>query len=300
MSELIVFVNGEFVPESQARISIFDHAVLYGDGVFETAVAWDGRVFKLEQHLDRLFRSLAAINLKAPYPRGQLRKLILETVQRNELRNAYIKWIITRGVNGQPLLDPTGCTPGCIIFVRPYLYMTSAQKVQNGLRLKTTAIRRPPAEVLDPHIKSLNYLNLVLARLEAQAASADEALLLDVRGHVCEAPGYNVFGVHGKQLVTPCEDILAGITRETVLELATERGLLTREATIELYDLYTADEVLLCSTAGGILSVIEVDGRCIGEGKPGPIFHQLREAYQTLLSSPHHGTEVSVDPRTTC
>lgn len=292
MPEPIIFVNGDYVPQSEAKISVFDHVVLYGDGVFETAVAWDGSIYKFDAHLDRLFRSLAAISLALPYTREEIRQIVIETVRRNELRNAYIKLLVTRGSNNEPLLDTTGCVPGVICFARPYLYMASPEKVLNGLRVKTVAIRRPPAQVLDPHIKSLNYLNLVLAKLEAQAACADEALLLDIRGNVCEAPGYNVFAVDNGRLRTPWQDILEGVTRETVMEIAREAGHVVEEATIELYDIYTADEVFFCSTAGGILPVIEVDGRVIGSGKPGPIFTLVRETYETLLHEGADGTLV--------
>lgn len=298
MKEPIVFVNGEYVPQSQAKVSVFDHVVLYGDGVFETAVAWDGSIYKLEAHLSRLFRSLAAISLALPYSRDEIRDIVIETVRRNELRNAYIKLLVTRGSNGEPLLDTTGCVAGVICFARPYLYMASPEKVRNGLRVKTAAIRRPPAQVLDPHIKSLNYLNLVLAKLEAKAANADEALLLDIRGNVCEAPGYNVFTVDGNRLRTPWQDILEGITRETVMEIAKDAGHIVEEATIELYDVYTADEVFFCSTAGGILPVIEVDGRVIGDGTPGPVFELVRSSYEGLLQARADGTAVYPEPLT--
>src|SRR6266571_1345891 len=187
MGEPIIYVNREFVPQSQARISVLDHALLYGDGIFETAFAWKRRVFKLDAHIDRGFRSMAAIALGSPVSRDEMRRLVLETVRRNELENAYIKWIITRGANGKPLMDPTGCVPNLIILAQPYISRVSQERSASGLRLKTVAVRRPPGEVLDPRIKSLNYLNLVLAKLEAKAAGADEALLLDMRGRVCEA-----------------------------------------------------------------------------------------------------------------
>lgn len=295
MSDPIVYVNGEYVPQSQARISVLDHVVLYGDGAFETAVAWKGTVFKLEAHLDRLFRSLAALALPAPHTREELREIMLETVRRNQLQDAYIKLIVTRGPNDTPLLDPEGCEAGCIVLARPYLYMTSGDRIERGLRLKTVAIRRPPAQVLDPHIKSLNYLNLVLAKLESRAAEADEALILDIRGNVCEAPGYNVFCVDGHHLRTPWQDILEGVTRQTVLELAPQLGFVPSEETLELYDLYTADEVLLCSTAGGILPVREIDGRPIGAGRPGPAFRALQDAYMALMASGVHGTPLHED-----
>jgi branched-chain amino acid aminotransferase len=158
--------------------------------------------------------------------------------------------------------------------------------------VKTAAIRRPPGQVLDAHIKSLNYLNLILAKLEAKAAAVDEALLLDINGRVCEAPGYNVFAVRDSTLMTPAQDILEGITRETVFELAAERGLTVKAGSVELYDVHTADEVFFCSTAGGLVPVREIDGRLIGNGKPGPVFTVLAEAYRDLLASDRHGTPV--------
>jgi branched-chain amino acid aminotransferase len=292
VTDPVIYVNGEFVHESEARISVFDHAVLYGDGVFETVIAWNGRVFKLDAHIDRLYRSMSAIALKPHFERSELIQLILETVRRNELRDAYVKWLVTRGSNGMPLLDPVGCQPNVIIFARPYLYMAGRDQIRDGLRVKTTAIRRPSAQVLDPHIKSLNYLNLVLAKLEASSAGADEALLLDLDGHVCEAPGYNVFALRDGALRTPSSDILEGITRATVFDLAHDLGMPVSAATLELYDLYTADEVIFCSTAGGLLPVVELDGRRIGQGIPGPVYQRLVDAYQELIASDLHGTDV--------
>jgi branched-chain amino acid aminotransferase len=291
-AEPIVYVNGEFVPQSRARISVLDHAVLYGDGVFETACAWKGRVFKLDAHIERGFRSMAAIALSPPVGRAEMRRLILETVARNGLQDAYIKWVVTRGANGLPLMDPTGCVPNLIIIAQPYLSRVSQERAARGLRLKTVAVRRPSGQVLDPQIKSINYLNLVLAKLEARAAGADEALLLDLSGRLCEATGCNVFTVHGARLRTPRHDVLAGITRATVLELSSDAGLAAEQGDLELYDAYTADEVFICSTAGGLLPVVEVDGRIIGSGKPGSVFHALRTAYEALISSPRYGTEI--------
>jgi branched-chain amino acid aminotransferase len=290
--EPIIYVNGAFVPQSEARISVLDHAVLYGDGIFETAIAWQGRIFKLEEHLERGFRSMAAIALEPPCSRETMRSLIIEAVRRNGLADAYVKWIVTRGSNGRPLMDPAGCAPNLIIIVQPYLSRASAERAAEGLRLKTVAVRRPPGQVLDPQIKSLNYLNLVLAKLEAKAAGADEALLLDMHGRICEATGCNVFVAHGNKLRTPRHDILFGITRESVIELARERGLAVEEAELELYDAYTADELFICGTAGGLLPVVAVDGRKISSGRPGPIFHALDKAYRELLASDRYGTPV--------
>lgn len=290
MSEHVVFINGEFIDEAAAKISVFDHAFLYGDGVFETAIAWRDRIFKLEAHLDRLFRSLTAVKLDPPHPRSVLRELIIETVRRNHLSNAYIKCVITRGTTSEPLLDTRGAHPGCVIFARPFLSLVAPEKVQVGVRLKTVATRRVGLASLDPRIKSLNYLNLVLAKLEAQASGADEALLLDDQGHVSEGSGFNIFAVHGRRLMTPEVGVLEGITRATVLELGPDLGLHGGPMDMSLYDLYTADEVFLTSTAGGLIPVVEVDGRPIGAGVPGAVIGQLASAYEELIGSETYGT----------
>jgi len=281
MGEPIVYVNSNFVPESEARISIMDHAFLYGDGVFDTAVAWNKRVFEFDAHVDRFFRSMAAIAMESPVTRGELKDLILEALQRSELDNAYIKWIGTRGSNGTPLMDPTGCVANLVILTRPYI----DRDAPNGLRVKTVAVRRPSGHVLDPQIKSLNYLNLVLAKIEAKAAGADQALMLDVSGRVCEAPGFNVFVVNSTVLRTPSRDILRGVTREAVIGFAPQLGYSAQQCDLELYDAYTADEIFLTSTAGGLIPVVELDGRRIGRGEPGPIYRRLAETYRDALNS---------------
>jgi branched-chain amino acid aminotransferase len=281
MGEPIVYVNNSFVPESEARISVMDHAFLYGDGVFDTAVAWNKRVFELDAHVDRFFRSMAAIAMESPVTRGQLKDLILEALQRSALDNAYIKWIGTRGSNGTPLMDPAGCVANLVILTRPYI----DRDAPNGLRVKTVAVRRPSGHVLDPQIKSLNYLNLVLAKIEAKAAGADQALMLDVGGRVCEAPGFNVFVVNSTELRTPARDILRGITREAVMGFAPQLGYSAQLCDLELYDAYTADEIFLTSTAGGLVPVVELDGRRIGDGKPGPIYRKLAETYRDALNA---------------
>lgn len=282
MGEPIVYVNKMFVPESEARVSVMDHAVLYGDGVFDTAVAWNKRVFELDAHVDRFFRSMAAIAMQSPVTREQLKSLIVESLQRSQLENAYIKWIGTRGSNGTPLMDPTGCVPNLVILTRPYI----DRDAPKGLRVKTVAVRRPPGHILDPQIKSLNYLNLVLAKIEAKSAGADQALMLDVSGGVCEAPGFNVFVVKDSTLRTPTRDILRGVTRQTVINLAPQLGYSATEDKLELYDAYTADEIFLTSTAGGLIPVVELDGRCIGDGKPGPVYRAFAKAYREALNSP--------------
>jgi branched-chain amino acid aminotransferase len=290
MSEPIIYVNGEFVPQSEARISVMDHAVLYGDGVFETVAAWRGRIFRLDPHIDRFFRSCKAVGMASPVDRAELTRLLIEAVRRNGLEDAYLKWILTRGSNGTPLMDPEGCVPNLIILAKPYIHRGPSGA--SGLRMKTAAIRRPSGQVLDPHIKSLNYLNFVLAKLEAKAAKVDHCLLLDLNGRVCEAPGFNVFVVQDGRLRTPGHDILEGVTRAAVMDLAREAGIPCEVDDLELYDAYTADEMFITSTAGGLLPVSELDGRVIGDGKPGPVFSRLAEGYLALLESGRESTPV--------
>jgi branched-chain amino acid aminotransferase len=297
VSQPVVYVNGAFVPEADAKISVLDHAVLYGDGVFETVFVWRSRIFKLDEHLDRCFRSMQAIALQPPMAKQEMRALIVEAVRRNGHSEAYLKWVVTRGSNGRPLMDPAGCVPNLIILVRPYVHRGTPERRAAGFRLKTVAIRRPSGQVLDPRIKSLNYLNLVLAKIEAKAAGADEALLLDLEGRLCEATGCNLFVVDGRRLRTPRIDILEGITRNTVMDLARERGFAVEEADLALYDAYTADELLICSTAGGILPATQIDGRQVGGGVPGPIFRELAAAYDELIASDTYGTPVAPGAR---
>lgn len=287
--ERVAYAGGEFVPEAKAAISILDHAVLYGDGVFETVLAWRGRLFRLDDHVRRFLRSCAAVALDCPVSGERLKELVMMTVRGNGLADAYVKWILTRGSNGTPLMEPTGCVPNLVIMARPYIDRSSA----TGLRVKTVAIRRPPGQVLDAHVKSLNYLNLVMARIEARAAGADQALMLDVHGRVCEAPGFNVFVVTDGVLRTPRHDVLRGVTRDTVLRLAAESSRQVDETDLELYDAYTADEVFLTSTAGGLVPVVEVDGRRIGGGEPGPVLSTLQDAYLEALSSERWSTPIA-------
>lgn len=213
----VICIDGELVPSKEAKLSVYDHAVLYGDGVFDTVVAWNGRVFRVREHADRLHRSMKAVDLQPAFSRDELYRWTAECIQANELETAYVKWVVTRGSNGTPLMDPKGCSPRLIILVKPYIERFSS-KSEEGYHLKTVAVRRVPAQCLDPKIKSLNYLNLIQAKIEAAASGADEALMLDVNGNICEAPGCNVFLAADREFQTPKHDILEGVTRASVLK----------------------------------------------------------------------------------
>ncbi|MCY3917989.1 MAG: branched-chain-amino-acid transaminase [Chloroflexi bacterium] len=291
-SERQVYIGGAYVPENEARISVFDHVVLYGDAVCDTACAWGGKVFKLDAHVDWLFESAHALKIEVPLDKDGVREVVLEVVRRNKLENAYIKIIVTRGVGRMPLLSPYHCEPNLIAFAIPYISLIDSGVQDEGLRAGISSMRRIPSECLDSKIKCCNYLNHILMRMEANEAGLDEAIELDIDGYVAEAPGYNVFLAKQGVLYTPGENILVGVTRQTVMELAAAEGIETVVGRLTAFDLYNADEVFLTSTAGGIFTVREVDGRTIGRGKPGPITQKLNQKYIELLESGVQSTPV--------
>jgi branched-chain amino acid aminotransferase len=288
----VIYLNGRMVASEDAAVSVFDHGLLYGDGVFDTMFAMHGWVFKLEAHVNRLYRSLHAVRLDLPMSREEMTDAILTTVRANGLRDAYIKVVVTRGVGPEPLMDPRGCTPTMIIFVRPYLSLASGAERARGLRMKIASIRRVSTQALEPRIKSLNYLNLVLAKIEALDSGYDEALLADENGFVCEAPGYNVFALIRGAVVTPDLGALEGVTRETVMELCETLGTRCVIRTVAPYDLFTASEVFLSSTAAGLIPVAEIDGHRIGTGAPGPFYERLVKAYDDMIQSGANGTRI--------
>jgi branched-chain amino acid aminotransferase len=255
-------------------------------------VAWNDAVFRLDDHLERLFDSAHAVMIRIPTSRDELREIILETIRRNDLRNAYVKVVVTRGVGKQPLLAPYDCEPGVIVFAIPYISLAGPRSEDDGISMVVSSLRRVPNESTSTCIKSCNYLNHVLMRLEANESGADDALELDLEGYVCEAPGYNVFVTKNGTLTTPGDNILRGITRQTVMELANKEGITVVVGRVQTYDVYTADEAFLTSTAGGIVPVGRLDGRVIGGGGRGPITRRLQEAYLELLESRVESTPV--------
>ena len=289
---LIVYVNGEYVPREQARISIFDVGFLRGDAVFDTTSAWNGRIFKLPQHLERLELSLRAARIACPLPPKALADVIVETTRRCGLRNAYVQTIVTRGEPPVGVRDLTQCRPSLIVFAIPYVWILNREQIKAGGRGSIVSTRALPVQCLDPKIKSLSRQHFDLAVLQGKVAGADVSLMLDLDGHVTEGPGFNLFAVKGGTMYSPPEGILMGITRQTVFELAAEHGLPAREAQLTAYDLYAADEIFLTSTAGGIMPLVEVDGRAIGAGRPGPVSRRVHDLYWALRESGRDGTSV--------
>lgn len=282
MDELLVYINGEFVPESQAKISVFDHGFLYGDGVFEGIRAYNGKVFKLYEHLDRLYDCAKVIDLSIPLTKEEFAEIILETLRRNNLKDAYIRPIVTRGV-GDLGLDPRKCSnPTIIVITKPWgkLY---GDLYERGLRAVTVTVRRNAIDSLPPNLKSLNYLNNILAKIEANAKGGDEAIFLDHNGYVSEGSGDNIFIVKNGEITTPPTlNNLRGITRAVVIEIIRELEIPFNETNIGLFDLYTADEVFVTGTAAEIAPVTVIDGRIIGDGKPGKITKMLMEKFSEI------------------
>ena len=278
----LIYLNGKFVPEEQATVSVFDHGFLYGDGVFEGIRAYDGRVFRLEDHVKRLFDSAQAIMLNIPLTEDEMCQAILETLKKNNLRDAYIRPIVSRGY-GDLGLDPNKCPKPSVIIIAVEWGAMYGDLYEVGLTAVSVSVRRNSPDSLPPNIKSLNYLNNILAKIEANIKGGNEAIILDSRGLVSEGSGDNIFVIKDGQISTPHTiNNLKGITRAAVMDLAEIRGNPIQEKELGLFDLYTADEVFVTGTAAEVAPVTKVDGRVIGTGRPGPITKELMAAFKEL------------------
>lgn len=275
-----VFIDGEFFDESAAKISVFDHGLLYGDGVFEGIRMYHNRIFKLKEHIERLFWSAKALLLKIPMSPEDLMQACLETCRVNDLRDGYIRLLVTRGP-GTLGLDPRRCKKPTVIIIADTIQLYPKELYERGLSIVTVPTTRMGVNAVNPAIKSLNYLNNILARIEANNAGVEEAILLNGEGYVAECTGDNIFLIHKGTLYTPplSAGALRGITRNTVLECAASVGIRVAEPNMTRYDVYIADEMFLTGTAAEIIPVVQVDGREIGTGKPGPITARLTELF---------------------
>ncbi len=286
---LIIYCNGVFVPEEEAKVSVFDHGFLYGDGIFEGIRAYHGRVFKLDEHLKRLYESAKSIKLTIGVTKDQMQEIILETLRRNGLKDAYIRLVVSRG-KGDLGLDPNKCPQAAIYCIADQIKLFEQSTYERGMAVKTVAIRRNNPDSLSPRIKSLNYLNNILAKIEANQSGALEGILLNQEGYVTEGTGDNIFIYRNGVLMTPPRSvgILEGVTRNSALEIASEMGIKVSEELFTRHDLYTAEECFLTGTAAELIPVIDVDGREIGDGVPGPIFKRLLAEFRalTLINGP--------------
>ena len=280
---LKIWLDGKLVDQKRAVVSVFDHGLLYGDGVFEGIRSYDGLVFKLDEHLDRLYESAHTLTLEIPLSKTRMSRAVVETLKANGLRDAYIRLVVTRGT-GDLGLDPRKCKKATVFIITDKIALYPREYFEKGLELATVPTVRNHPESLNPQLKTLNYLNNILAKIEATNAGVNEAILLNAQGYVTECTGENIFLVRGNRVVTPPPyvGILKGITRGVVLRIAAEAGHDVREDVFTRHELYTADEVFLTGTAAEIVPVVKIDNRRIGAGKPGPVTVKLMKAFQKV------------------
>lgn len=278
-----IYIDGKFYSEGNAKISVFDHGLLYGDGIFEGIRFYNGRVFRLEEHLERLWSSAHSICLEIPMSVPEMGEAVLETIRQNGLRDGYIRLLVTRG-KGNLGLNPVQCERPSVIIITAQIALYPESVYQNGLTVVTCATRRTSPGALNPAVKSLNYLNNVMARIEANLAGADEGLMLNDAGNVAECTADNVFIVKRGQIFTPpiAAGALRGITRAVVFEIAAELGMKVTETEITRHDVFTADECFLTGTAAEVVPVVQADGRAIGKGKPGPVSARIIARFRQL------------------
>jgi len=285
-SSAVVYLDGEWLDRDSAKVSVFDHGLLYGDGVFEGMRTYGGKTFRLAEHVDRLYDSARAILLQVPISKAEMIAITEEGVRRSGVQDGYLRHIITRGV-GDLGLDPRKCPRASIIIIFDVIAIWPAERYEQGLTLITAGTPINQREALSPRVKSLNYLNHILAKVEATNAGADDAIMLDSGGFIAEATGMNLFVWKKDTLYTPAvyAGLLRGVTRDTIMEVAAEAGYRVVETMLNRYDLYTAEEAFLTGTAAEVAPIRMVDGRVIGEGKAGPVTRDLRARFQKLVRS---------------
>jgi branched-chain amino acid aminotransferase len=293
--ELLVYIDGQFYPKPEAKISVYDHGLLYGDGVFEGIRAYNGIVFKLKEHIDRLYRSAHTIMLKIPMTKSEMTKAVLETLKKNNLKDAYIRLVVTRGV-GDLGLDPRKCPkPTIFIITEPMLQLHSPEIKEKGITTVIVWVKRDPVDATTHEIKSLNYLNSILGKIEANITGADEAICLNRAGFVCEGVGENIFIAKEGKIFTPpvSSGALDGITRTVIMRLAEKLGYTVTERNITPNELFNAEEVFFTGTAAEVTPIRKINERIIGKGKPGPVTKRIMEGFYKLTKDPKEGTPIS-------
>jgi branched-chain amino acid aminotransferase len=290
--KFLVYIDGEFYPKSEAKVSVYDHGLLYGDGVFEGIRAYDGVVFKLKEHIDRLYRSAHTIMLQIPLTKDEMTEAVLETLRKNDLKKAYIRLLVTRGV-GDLGLDPRKCPKSSVIIIaEPVIELHSSEAKENGVTTMISWVKRDPVDATSHEIKSLNYLNSILAKIEANTTGVDEAICLDKAGFVCEGVAENIFMVKEGKIFTPpvSTGALPGITREVIMKLAERLGYTAIERNMTPNELFNADEVFFTGTAAEVTPVREINKRKIGDGKAGSITRRLMREFYKIAKDPKEGT----------
>ncbi|MBP1930425.1 branched-chain-amino-acid transaminase [Ammoniphilus resinae] len=281
MEQRWIYLNGEIVKKEDAKISVFDHGFLYGDGIFEGIRVYNGVIYKCKEHIDRLYDSAKSIMLDIGMTKEEMTEAMAETIRKNGMRDAYIRLVVSRGT-GDLGLDPRKCPKPSTIIIVEKLALFPKEHYETGIRIITVPTRRNVPDALNPKIKSLNYLNNILVKLEANMAGVSEALMLNAQGYVCEGSGDNIFIIKNKVIYTPPSYLgaLEGITRNAIIDIAERLGYKLKEEPFTRHDVYTADEVFLTGTAAEVIAVYEVDGRVVGDGRPGPVTNELLEEFR--------------------
>lgn len=279
-----IYIDGEYFDKKNAKISVFDHGLLYGDGIFEGIRFYEGRVFKLKEHIQRLFISAKAILLEIEMTHDEMEEAVCETIRKNGLTDGYVRLLVTRGV-GTLGLSPFACDKSTVIIIADSISLYPDEKYKEGLKLITCSTRRTAPAALSPSVKSLNYLNNVMAKVEAIFADAEEGLMLNEQGFVAECTGDNIFVVRDGKIKTPPSSAgaLPGITREVIFQIAENLGVGIEESQMTRYDIYAADECFLTGTAAEVIAAVSLDRRLIGNGKPGPITEKFIESFRNIV-----------------
>ena len=292
-NELVVYIDGNYYPKSQAKVSVYDHGLLYGDGVFEGIRAYNGVVFKFKEHVDRLYRSAHAIMLKIPLTKEEMIQAVLDTLRRNKLKDSYIRLLVTRGI-GDLGLDPRKCPKPSVIIITDTISLHADDAEENGITTMLSWVRRNPVDTTTHEIKSLNYLNSILAKIEANINGVDEAICLESNGYIAEGVGENVFIVKNGEIMTPplSTGALPGITAQVAVNLAAKLGYKLTVTNLTPFMLFTADEAFFTGTAMELMPIREVNKRRIGSGKPGPVTKKLLTEFKKVVKDPDNGTRI--------
>jgi branched-chain amino acid aminotransferase len=290
---LYAYVNGRYVSREDASVSIYDHGFLYGDGVYEAIRAYDGIIFKLREHIDRLYESAKSIKIIIPFSKEELIRLVVEVLKKNQLKNSYIRIVISRG-RGKMGVDPRNCPEPTIVIMAEPREPLFGESVK-GISAIISSVRRTPSWSLDPRIKTLNYLNNIMARIEAIECGVEEAIMLNEQGHVAETSTENVFIVKNGAVATPhpSQGILRGITRDAIIAVTKNLGYPVEERAITVHELYNADEVFVTGTAAEIVPIVKITGRTIGGGKVGPVFSKISTSFKQLIKKSKEGTPIN-------
>lgn len=291
-SQGIAFIDDNYVPVAEASIPVLDWGFLHSDATYDVAHAWRGRLFRVDEYLDRFHASLEKLRMSVPYSRGQIRSIMFELVRRSGLRDAYVEIVCTRGIPAPGSRDPRSCENRFLAFVIPFIWIADDTLRAQGLNLLISHQQRIPPESVDPRIKNYHWLDMVMALFEAYDNNADSAVLVDAEGNLVEGPGFNVFVRHGNTVITPARGVLEGVTRLTILELLSKEDLDVVEDLLPADKARSADEIFITSTAGGVMPVTRIAGHPVGDGKPGALTARLNAAYWALHDDPGYSTPI--------